>query len=125
MTGSVNQHGEIQAIGGINDKIEGFFDICQARGLTGEHGVIVPEANRHYLMLRADVVAAVGSGAFHVYSVNHIDQAMELLTGQSAGVPDKDGAYPLGSVNGQVQVRLSEWFSLRQQLGGEHGRPQD
>jgi lon-related putative ATP-dependent protease len=126
ITGSVNQHGEIQAIGGVNEKIEGFFDICQGRGLTGEHGVIIPDANRHHLMLRADVIDAVASGAFQVYAVHHVDEAMELLTGQSAGQPDAEGLYPADSVNGQVQLRLSEWFALRQQLaGGEHQRHQD
>jgi predicted ATP-dependent protease len=121
ITGSVNQHGEVQAIGGVNEKIEGFFDICQARGLDGSHGVIIPKANKAHLMLRRDVIEAVASGAFHVYAVSHVEQAMELLTGQPIGKPDADGSYPLESVNGQVLLRLAEWFQIRQQLGG-HGQ---
>ena len=121
ITGSINQHGEIQAIGGINEKIEGFFDICRARGLTGEQGVIIPQANRPHLMLRRELVEAVAAGGFHIYTVRHVDQAMELLTGQSAGVPDAEGVYPPESVNGRVQLRLAEWFTLRQQLAAEHG----
>ncbi len=121
ITGSVNQHGEVQAIGGVNEKIEGFFDICQARGLDGSHGVIIPKANKAHLMLRRDVIEAVASGAFHVYAVSHVEQAMELLTGQLIGKPDADGSYPLESVNGQVLLRLAEWFQIRQQLGG-HGQ---
>jgi lon-related putative ATP-dependent protease len=125
ITGSVNQHGELQAIGGVNEKIEGFFDICQARGLDGSHGIILPAANRTHLMLHKDVVEAVAAGAFHIWCVDHVDQAMELLTGQMAGRPDADGVFPMNSVNGQVQLRLAEWFQLRQQLAaGEHGRTQ-
>jgi len=118
VTGSVNQHGEVQAIGGVNEKIEGFFDICQARGLTGAEGVIIPYANRRHLMLRRDLIEATASGAFHVYAVRHVDQAMELLTGQRAGIPDAEGVYPTDTVNGQVQYRLGEFFSVRQQISG-------
>ncbi len=116
VTGSVNQHGEVQAIGGINEKIEGFFDVCAARGLTGEQGVIIPKSNRKHLMLRHDVVEAAGQGRFGIYAVGHADQAMELLTGQPAGVPDQQGAYPPGSVNGQLQQRLAELYLIRQQI---------
>lgn len=121
ITGSVNQHGEIQAIGGINEKIEGFFAICRARGLSGEQGVIMPQANRPHLMLRRELVEAVAAGSFHIYAVRHVDQAMELLSGQSAGTPDTEGVYPPHSVNGQIQLRLAEWFNLRQQFAAEHG----
>lgn len=116
ITGSVNQHGEIQAIGGVNEKIEGFFDICSARGLTGEEGVIIPQSNRNHLMLRADVVEAAAQDRFRIYAVRHVDQALELLTGQSAGLPDAAGRYPADSINGQIQVRLAEFFRARQQL---------
>ena len=116
ITGSVNQHGEVQAIGGVNEKIEGFFDICQARGLTGEEGVIIPQANRKHLMLNKAVRAAVARGDFHVHAVAHVDQALELLTGQAAGLPDQDGLYPTDSINGQIQERLATFFAVRQQI---------
>jgi lon-related putative ATP-dependent protease len=119
VTGSVNQHGEVQAIGGVNEKIEGFFDICNARGLTGDEGVIIPAANRKHLMLRPDVVTAAEQGRFHIWAVSHVDQAMELLTGQHAGLPDQEGIYPTDSINGQVQQRLAEFFAVRQHLIGQ------
>ncbi len=119
VTGSVNQHGEVQAIGGVNEKVEGFFDICAARGLTGEQGVIIPEANRKHLMLRHDVVEAARQGRFSIYAVRHVDQAMELLTGEPAGMPDQQGAYPPDTVNGQMQQRLAELFAVRQQLSSQ------
>jgi len=119
VTGSVNQHGEVQAIGGVNEKVEGFFDICAARGLTGEQGVIIPEANRKHLMLRHDVVEAAGQGRFGIYAVRHVDQAMELLTGEPAGMPDQQGVYPPDTVNGQLQQRLAALFAVRQQLSSQ------
>jgi lon-related putative ATP-dependent protease len=119
ITGSVNQHGEVQAIGGVNEKIEGFFDICSARGLTGEEGVIIPESNRKHLMLRDDVVEAAARDRFGIYAVHHVDEALELLTGQSAGLPDAAGCYPTDSINGQIQARLTELFRVRQQLTAE------
>jgi lon-related putative ATP-dependent protease len=106
MTGSVNQHGEAQPIGGVNEKIEGFFDVCQARGLTGEQGVIIPASNAQYLMLRHDVVEAVEAGQFHIYSIQTVDQAIELLTGILAGERDEEGNFPEGSVNQLVEARL-------------------
>lgn len=113
VTGSVNQHGNAQAIGGVNEKIEGFYDVCAARGLTGEQGVIIPHANVKHLMLRQDVVDAVENGRFHVYAIHTIDQALELLTGMPAGEPDEDGNYPPDTVNGRVQARLKELAELR------------
>ncbi|MFO1526482.1 MAG: AAA family ATPase [Turneriella sp.] len=107
VTGSVNQHGRVQAIGGVNEKIEGFFDLCQARGLDGSHGVIIPEANVKHLMLRHDVVAACTAGKFHVYSVATVDEALELLTGVPAGELNKEGKYPRGSAYYAVSERLS------------------
>jgi predicted ATP-dependent protease len=124
VTGSVNQHGQIQAIGGVNQKIEGFFDICRARGLDGSHGVVIPAANEKDLMLRDDVVTAAAAGQFHVYTAQHVDEAMEILTGVSAGHPDTNAQYPAGTVNGQVQHRLAEWTALRQRYAspaGNHG----
>ncbi len=108
VTGSVNQHGEVQAIGGANEKIEGFFDLCRARGLTGDQGVLIPASNVKHLMLRSDVVEAVAAGEFHVYPVSHVDEGIELLTGIPAGERGEDGAFPEGSVNGRVERRLAE-----------------
>lgn len=109
VTGSVNQFGEVQAIGGVNEKIEGFFDICKARGLTGEQGVVIPAANTKHLMLREDVVEAAGQGRFHIYAVATIDEGMEILTGLEAGRPDMDGRFPIGSLNQRVEARLKEF----------------
>jgi len=106
VTGSVNQQGQVQAIGGVNEKIEGFFDVCAARGLTGDQGVIVPAANVKNLMLRADVVEAARAGRFHVYAVENVDQGIELLTGVAAGERAADDKFPDGSVNGRVAARL-------------------
>jgi lon-related putative ATP-dependent protease len=108
MTGSVNQHGESQPIGGVNEKIEGFFDVCQARGLTGEQGVIIPASNVQHLMLRHDVVDAVQAGQFHIYPMRTVDEALELLTGIPAGERDEEGNFSAGSVNQLVETRLRE-----------------
>lgn len=114
VTGSINQHGQIQAIGGVNQKIEGFFDICRARGLDGSQGVVIPEANQKDLMLRPDLVDAAAAGRFHVYAVSHADEVLEVLTGLPSGHPDARGLYPEGTVNARVQRRLMEWTTLRQ-----------
>lgn len=114
ITGSVNQYGRVQPIGGVNEKIEGFFDICKARGLTGEQGVIIPQSNVKHLMLREDVVAACVEGKFRVYAVEDADQAIELLTGLPAGEPDAQGLVPEGSVNYLVATQLAELTALRQ-----------
>ncbi|MHA1598712.1 MAG: Lon protease family protein, partial [Alphaproteobacteria bacterium] len=108
ITGSVDQMGRAQAVGGVNEKIEGFFDACDRRGLTGEQGVIIPASNVKHLMLRADVVEAARAGKFNVFAVENIDQAMGLLTGEQAGEADEKGAYPLGSVNSAVARRLEK-----------------
>jgi lon-related putative ATP-dependent protease len=108
VTGSVNQFGQVQAIGGVNEKIEGFFDLCQARGLSGEQGVIIPAANVKHLMLRNDVIKAVQAGKFAIYAVETIDQGIELLTGLPAGEMGADGRYPEGSLNRLVANRLDE-----------------
>jgi lon-related putative ATP-dependent protease len=110
VTGSVNQQGEVQPIGGVNWKVEGFFETCRARGLTGTQGVIVPKTNLPELMLRPEVVEAVEQGQFHIYAVSTIDEGIELLTGVPAGVPDKRGNYPAASVNGRVAKRLTELY---------------
>lgn len=106
ITGSIDQHGRVQAVGGVNEKIEGFFDICNGRGLNGEHGVLIPATNIKHLMLRQDVVDAVAAGKFHVSAVSGIDQAMELLTGVSAGERAADGLFPAETLNHRVEQRL-------------------
>jgi predicted ATP-dependent protease len=116
VTGSVNQAGEVQAIGAVNEKIEGFFDICKARGLTGDQGVVIPAANVEHLMLGSNVIDAVAAGAFHIHAVAHVDHAIELLTGIPAGEPDAMGGYPAGTINGRVARRLRELTTRRQQL---------
>ena len=108
VTGSVNQNGEIQPIGGVNQKIEGFFGVCQNRGLTGKQGVMIPHQNVGDLMLHKDVVEAVAAGKFHIYPVRNIDQGVEILTGVPAGEKSKDGAYPAGTVNSLVDQRLQD-----------------
>jgi predicted ATP-dependent protease len=123
VTGSVNQHGRIQAIGAVNEKIEGFFDVCAAAGLTGEQGVIVPVGNLPHLMLREDVVDAVRAGRFHIYAVEHVDQAAALLTDLPAGQPDAAGRWPSASLNGRVQTRLTELARLRQAYSGRGDNP--
>lgn len=108
ITGSVNQLGQAQAIGGVNEKIEGFFDICSARGLTGEQGVLIPVSNLKHLMLRQDVIDAVEKKIFTIYAVENVDQALTLLTGVPAGEIDEKGAYPEGTINYWVVERLAE-----------------
>ena len=108
VTGAISQQGEVQAIGAVNEKIEGFFDICQARGLSKEHGVIIPRANMRDLMLRRDVVEACAKGQFAVYAVDHIDEVMELLAGKKAG-KRQGGKYPGGSINARVEARLKDF----------------
>lgn len=109
VTGSVNQRGEIQAIGGANEKIEGFFDLCRTRGLTGTQGVMIPESNVQNLMLHQEVVQAVRDGKFHIWAVRTIDQGIEVLTGVPAGERGTDGSFPYGAVNQLVQRRLNEF----------------
>ncbi|MGA1874155.1 MAG: Lon protease family protein [bacterium] len=113
VTGSINQHGQIQPIGGVNEKVEGFFDTCQSRELTGEQGVLIPASNVQHLMLRQDVIEAVEKGQFHIYSLETIDDGIEVLTGMPAGEPDERGKYPIGSFNGRVQERLAQLTQKR------------
>jgi lon-related putative ATP-dependent protease len=108
MTGSVNQRGELQPIGGVNEKIEGFYAVCKTLGLTGEQGVIIPRQNIRHLMLQEEVTEAVAAGQFHVYAVSSIDEAIEILTGHPAGELQPDGTYPAESVNARVLQRLQE-----------------
>jgi len=115
VTGSVNQIGEVQPIGAVNEKIEGFFDVCKARGLTGEQGVIVPAANIDHLMLAEEVIDAVRSGKFSIYAVSNVDEAIELLTGVPAGVPEPDER--AHTVNALVAKRMRDFWTLRATLG--------
>jgi predicted ATP-dependent protease len=108
VTGSVNQKGEVQAIGGVNEKIEGFFEVCKAKGLNGEQGVIIPESNAQNLMLKEEVVDAVKAGKFHIYPVKTIDQGIEILTGLKAGVRQADGTFEEGTVNSRIDKTLKE-----------------
>ena len=114
VTGSVNQRGEVQPIGGVNEKIEGFFHICQARGLTGEQGVLIPAGNVPYLMLHEDVVTAVTEGVFHVWPIKTIDEGIEILTGVTTGTPNEAGHYAENTFHYAVQKRLVE---LAEELG--------
>lgn len=123
VTGSVNQRGQVQAIGGVNEKIEGFFDICQARGLTGEQGVLIPIANVKNLMLRHDVVAAVEAGQFNVYPVETIDEGIEMLTGMPAGERGEDGRYPPNTINRRVTDYLDS-LAETQRAFHENGKVQ-
>jgi lon-related putative ATP-dependent protease len=120
VTGSIDQQGRVQAIGGVNEKVEGFFDVCRSRGLTGDQGVIIPEANAQDLMLRDDVVEAVAAGSFHVWTVATIDEGIEILTGMPAGAAQADGSYPADTINRLVCDRLAELSaSLRDEEDGE------
>lgn len=114
VTGSINQYGEVQAIGGVNEKIEGFFRLCQARGLNGQHAVIIPAANKRNLMLKQEVIDAVAAGLFAVYCVATVDETLSLLTNLDAGVMQADGRYPEGSINDRAICRLKEIADLSQ-----------
>lgn len=124
VTGSVDQLGRVQAIGGVNEKIEGFFDVCRARGLSGEQGVLIPAANVENLMLRWDVVEAARAGQFHIYPVATVDEGLSLLTGVAAGELDEGGAYPADSINGRVMARLA-FFAEKQRSFNDAGRAPD
>src|SRR5581483_533011 len=117
VTGSVDQHGSIQAVGGVTRKIEGFFAACKAKGLTGTQGVIVPAANLHNLVLDDEVVHAVREGRFHIWAVRTVDEGIALLTGREAGEHAPDGTYPAGTVHGLVEARLRKNVELLQGLG--------
>lgn len=119
VTGSVNQLGQVQAIGAVNEKIEGFFDICSSRGLTGEQGVLIPATNVEHLMLRNDVVAAAAEGKFHIYPVATADEAITLLTGMAAGEPGVSAADSDSTINGRVAKRLHQLAALRQSFSGD------
>ena len=114
VTGSVNQKGQIQPIGGVNEKIEGFFQICKLRGLTGEHGVMIPIQNVNNLQLSDEIVEAVKNKKFHIYSVSTIEEGIEVLTGVPAGKKDKDGKFPAGTVNYKVYEKLKKYAKINE-----------
>lgn len=125
ITGSINQLGQVQPIGGVNEKIEGFFDICKEKGLTSTQGVIIPASNINYLMLRWDVVHAAQAGQFHIYAVKTADQALELLTGLEAGEANDQGEFPQDSVNGRVEAQLQQFTTIKQSfLSHDHSDQQ-
>jgi lon-related putative ATP-dependent protease len=124
-TGSVNQKGQIQAIGGVNQKIEGFFDVCREKGLTGEQGVIIPCSNVQHLMLRRDVVAAVRKKRFHVYRIASVAEGIEVLTAVPAGTADADGNFPPQTVFGEVQRKLKSFFERAYRMKKELGLKMD
>lgn len=121
ITGSINQHGRIQAIGAVNEKIEGFFDVCRRQGLTGDQGVLIPASNVPHLMLRADVREAVAEGRFRVHAVRHVDEALALLTGLTVGGPDTNGVFPEGTLNRRVRERLDAFDRARRDNGNGNG----
>jgi lon-related putative ATP-dependent protease len=120
VTGSVNQQGEVQAIGGVNEKIEGFYDVCRGRRLDGEQGVLIPKSNVQHLMLREDVVEAVKNGQFSIYAVSTIDEGIEVLTGVKAGERGADGTFPTGSINRLVENKLKS-YAERSRMEKEKG----
>jgi predicted ATP-dependent protease len=122
VTGSVDQRGQIQAIGGVNEKIEGFFDACHAIGFDGHQGVIIPASNVKNLMLRRDVVAAATEGRFAVFAIDSVDQGLELLTGIPAGQPDADGNYPIGTINQRIAARLDLFAAKTAELARNASR---
>lgn len=120
VTGSVNQNGEVQVIGGVNEKIEGFFDVCKARRLNGQHGVLIPASNVDHLMLRQDVVDAAMAGKFRVIPVHTIDEGIEFLTGRTAGKRKRDGSFPEGSINALVEGQLRSYAQIRRKFVTEN-----
>jgi len=117
VTGSVDQHGSVQAIGGATRKIEGFFAVCKIKGLTGEQGVVIPAANVRHIMLHEELVEAVEAGQFHVWAVQTVDEALEILTGMPAGEVDEAGNYPEGTVHHAVQDRLHQMAQTLREYG--------
>jgi len=124
VTGSVNQNGQIQPIGGVNQKIQGFFDLCKAKGLTGDQGVMIPARNVKNLMLRNDVVESVAAGQFHIYAVSTIDEGIEILTGIPAGKRMGGHPYEKGTINYLVEKRLKEFAKGLQKFGSEEDSSQ-
>jgi len=108
VTGSMDQNGEVQPIGGVNQKIEGFFDLCKSRGLDGSHGVIIPRRNVKHLMVKQEVVDAVNEGKLAIYSIDKMEEGLEILSGMTAGAMNEDGTYPENTINNLVMKRFTE-----------------
>lgn len=125
VTGSMNQLGEVQPIGGVNVKIEGFFDVCEAKGLTGEQGVIIPKRNVRNLMLKENVVNAVRDGKFNIYPIEYIDEGLEILTGLDAGERGKDGSFPKGSINAVAEAKLHAFAKKYKAFGRQKSSVKD
>jgi predicted ATP-dependent protease len=125
VTGSVNQKGQIQAIGGVNQKVEGFFEVCIEKGLTGAQGVIIPAANVQNLMLRKEVIDAVKQKKYHVYRVSTVAEGIEILTGMRAGRPDRRGNFPENTVYGRVQRKLKKYLERSFRMKKEFGPPEE
>jgi predicted ATP-dependent protease len=117
VTGSVNQMGQIQPVGGISEKVEGFFEVCKKMGLSGTQGVIIPKQNLPNLILNPEVQQAVRDGVFHIYAIETIDEGLEILTGLDAGKRDSEGRYPAGSLNAMVEERLRAMANLVKEFG--------
>jgi predicted ATP-dependent protease len=125
VTGSIDQHGHVQAVGAINEKIEGFFDLCRQQSLTGRQGVLIPADNVQHLMLREDVVSAVAQGRFHVYAVRTVDEAITTLSSVLAGERQADGRFPDGTINSRVENRLVRLAERRREFIHERGERRD
>ncbi len=122
VTGSMNQNGKIQAIGGVNEKVEGFFHICKAKGLNGSQGVIIPESNMDHLMLDQEIADAVRDDKFHVWAINEVEQGLEILTGLKAGKKDKQGHYPADSINGLVHKKMDQYHALQKEYSSKDNK---
>jgi predicted ATP-dependent protease len=125
VTGAVDQHGRVLPIGAVNEKIEGFFDVCRQRGLSGTQGVVIPAINVKNLMLREDVVEAVRAGQFNIYVVETVDEGLELLTGKPVGERDADGVFPADSVHALVKARLQKFTEYAKSDRDEDDDPED
>lgn len=127
VTGSVDQFGNIQPIGGVNEKIEGFFSYCKERGLTGKQGVLIPNQNERHLMLDKEVVEAIRDGIFHIWKVSSVDEGIEILTGVTAGKPNAKGEFPAGSIHGKVKAKLRKWMKdaakIHKKMSGTAKKP--
>jgi predicted ATP-dependent protease len=121
VTGSVNQKGEIQAIGGVNQKVEGFYEVCKTKGLTGNQGVLIPKANVKNLMLKKEVIDVVKKGEFHIYPVATVEEGIEILTGKPVGIPDEESNYPEGTIYGEVQKKLQKYLEKSMNLKKKYG----
>jgi predicted ATP-dependent protease len=119
VTGSVNQKGKIQAIGDVNQKVEGFFEVCKEKGMNGQQGVMIPAANAQNLMLKKEVIDAVKQNKFHIYRVSSVEEGIEILTGVPAGKPNKKGIYPDGTAYGAVQKKLKYYLERSQKIKKE------